>query len=136
MGEVVPIKTGRGGNSDGPSGSGPEGPDLENRVSLIENRLERVEAILVRLEPKITEIAIELKQVPKFSDYARLQSDIAEIRGKTATQADLQSARIDLAEVKGRVNSLPTWWMLITAIVATWTAGAGILRTVLRFAKP
>lgn len=109
---------------------------LEQRVERLEHRLDRIEAILVRLEPKITETAIEIKQVPKFSDYARLQSDIAEMRLKTATQAELQSARIDLAEVKGRVNSLPTWWMLITAIVATWTAGAGILLTVLRFARP
>ena len=136
MGEVVPISARSreiGGGGDGP---GPEDPMLEARVEKLEQRLERVEAILVRLEPKITEIAIELKQVPKFSDIARLQSDIADMRGKMATQTELHSSRVDVAELKGRVAALPTWWMLVLAMLATWGAGAGIAFTLIRFAKP
>ncbi|MFG1376980.1 hypothetical protein [Xanthobacter autotrophicus] len=41
---------------------------------------------------------------------ARLEDDMKEIR------SDLKALRIDVAEMKGRVASLPTTWQLITLV--------------------
>ncbi len=85
---------------------GPEGPMLEQRVA-------RLEQILERLEPKISEILLT-----------------------GAKQTDIQKLQVELAEACGRVSMLPTWWMLIVAIVATWSAGAGIVFALVRAAHP
>jgi hypothetical protein len=85
---------------------GPEGPMLEQRVA-------RLEQILERLEPKITEILLT-----------------------GAKQVGIQKLQIELAEARGRVSMLPTWWMLIVALVATWSAGAGIVFALLKAAHP
>jgi hypothetical protein len=87
---VVPF---HGGSKDG--GDGSEGPMLEQRVA-------RLEQLLERLEPKITEILLT-----------------------GAKQSDIQKLQVEFAETRGRVSMLPTWWML--ALVATWSAGAGIV---------
>ena len=63
----------------------------------------RLDEILERLEPKITRILLT-----------------------GAKQADVQKIQVDLARLEGRVSMLPTWWMLVVALVATWSAGAGI----------
>jgi hypothetical protein len=85
---------------------GPEGPMLEQGVA-------RLEQILERLEPKIAEILLT-----------------------GAKQTDIQKLQVELAEARGRVSVLPTWWMLIVAIVATWSAGAGIVFALVRAAHP
>ncbi len=85
------------GNDGG--GSGPEDPMLEQRVA-------RLETILERLEPKITEILVT-----------------------GAKQGDLQALRVELAELRGKVSMLPTWWMLLVALLANWIAGGGIVFT-------
>jgi hypothetical protein len=87
-----------------PDGGGPEDPMLEQRVSNLEQRLERIENILVRLEPDIR-------------DFAR----------NGAKQADLHKAQLELSEIKGKLSALPTWWMLLITVLATWGAGAGIV---------
>jgi hypothetical protein len=74
----------------------PEDPAPEQRVA-------RLEIILERLEPKITEILLT-----------------------GAKQANVQKIQVDLARLEGRVSMLPTWWMLVVALVATWSAGTGI----------
>ena len=78
---------------------------LEQRVARMEDKVDRLESILTRLEPRITEIAIA-----------------------GAKQADLHTIRTDLAEIKGKISMLPTWWMLLVALVATWGAGAALVR--------
>ena len=85
---------------------GPEGPMLEQRVA-------RLEQILERLEPKITEILLT-----------------------GAKQTDIQKLQVEFAEARGRVSMLPTWWMLIVALVATWSVGAGIVFALVKAAHP
>ena len=80
-------------------GSGPNGPVVEQRVA-------RFETILERLEPKVTEILLT-----------------------GAKQGDLQALRVELVELKGKVSMLPTWWMLLVALLANWIAGAGTVLT-------
>jgi hypothetical protein len=69
----------------------------------------RVKQIQERLEPKITEILLT-----------------------GSKQADVQKIQVELAELRGKVSMLPTWWMLVVALVATWSAGAGIIFALLR----
>ena len=96
---VVSFTKSRGGG-----GGGPDDPVLEERVA-------RLELILARLEPKITELLLV-----------------------GAKQADLQNIRADLAELKGRfsglearIAALPSVWMILTIILTTWAIGSGIL---------
>ncbi len=88
---------------------GPRGPE----DSMLEHRVARLEQILERLEPKITEILLT-----------------------GAKQSDVQRLQGELAEARGRVSMLPTWWMLILAVVTTWTAGAGIVFALGKAAHP
>jgi hypothetical protein len=78
-------------------GSGPDDPALEQRIA-------RIERILERLEPRITEIFLA-----------------------GAKQADLQNLRVDVAKLEGKMLNLPTWWMLIISLTTTWSAGAAIV---------
>jgi hypothetical protein len=84
----------------------PEGPMLEQRVGRLDN-------ILERLEPKITEILLT-----------------------GAKQNELHKIQIDLAEVKGKVSMLPTWWMLIVALIAAWSTGTAIVFALLKAPHP
>lgn len=94
---------------------------LEARVGRLEEKVDRIEAILVRLEPKISEV---LQNTAKQSvDLNKLQLDFARFESTAATKDDLHKVQIDLAKIEGRVASLPTWWMLITALITTWGAG-------------
>ena len=73
----------------------------------------RVEQILERLEPKITELLLA-----------------------GARQIDVQRLHVELAELRGKISMLPTWWMLIVALVATWSAGAGVIFAMLKASRP
>ena len=84
---------------------------LERRVSKLEEKVERVEAISVRLEPKITELLLT-----------------------GAKSSELNKLQVDLAEVKGRISSLPNWWMLMVAVLTTWAAG--IVFTLVKAIRP
>ena len=79
---------------------------LEAKVDRLESKVDRLETILIRLEPKISELLL------------------------TSSKA------VDLAEVKGRVSSLPTWWMLMVTVLSTWTVGAGIVFTLVKAGHP
>jgi hypothetical protein len=92
------------------SGSGPEDPMIEQRVARLEDDMKEVKSSLKTIEAAVSEI----KHLPKMSDYLALQRDFG-------------SLKAEVAEVKGRVSNLPTWWMLLLALLATWGAGAGIV---------
>jgi len=89
---------------------------LEQRVARLEDKVDRIEAAIVRIEPKISEIAGELRQLPRANDISSLKADIAELRGLVA--------------------NMPTWWMLVVALIATWSAGAGIIFALVNVARP
>jgi hypothetical protein len=80
---------------------------------VLEQRVARVEHILERLEPKVTEILLS-----------------------GAKQADVQKVQVEVAELRGKVSMLPAWWMLVVALVPTWSAGAGIIFALLKAAHP
>ncbi len=96
---------------------------MDQRVGRLEEKVDRIEAILVRLEPKIAEVLLNTN---------KLQLDFARFESTAATKDDLHKVQLDLAEVRGRVSSLPTWWMLIVAIITTWGAGFAIANSIAR----
>jgi predicted fused transcriptional regulator/phosphomethylpyrimidine kinase len=85
---------------------------LKQRVERLEGSMERIEAILQRLEPRISETVGELRQLPKATDHASLKADVA---------------RID-----GRLTNIPTMWQMLTMVISTWAAGSAIVFALLR----
>ena len=59
---------------------------------------------------------------------ARLEDDMKDVK------ASLKSIELSLAEIKGRMSSIPTSFQLMTMVITTWSAGAAIVFTLLRFA--
>lgn len=89
---------------------------LEARVARLDDDIKEVKASLL-------EIKLELKHSPKAADITAIRSDFAGLKA-------------DVARVEGRLSQLPTTWGIITALLGTWGAGAAIVFTLLRFAKP
>jgi len=65
-----------------------------------DEKVDRIEAILARLEPRIAEIVGELRQLPKRADHASLKADVARI--------------------EGRLANTPKVWQMLTMVVGTW----------------
>jgi hypothetical protein len=90
MNNVVPFP-GEGKNGAGSDGGGPEDPMLEQRVGRLEEKVDRIEGILVRLEPKILEV---LQTVTNHSaQLSRLETTIA-------TKDELHKVQVDTIEIK------------------------------------
>ena len=86
---------------------------IEQRVSSLEEKMARVETKIDRIELKLAELVGMLSQSPKTSDYTSLKTD--------------------LAEVKGRIASLPSTWQMLTMILASQASWAGIVFALLKF---
>ena len=43
---------------------------------------------------------------------------------------------MDMAKVKGRISTLPTWWMLMVTVLSTWMVGAGMVFTLVKVTHP
>jgi hypothetical protein len=100
---------------------------LEQRVGRLEEKVERIEAILVRLEPQIKEI---LLTGAKQADLNKVQLDIAEMKGR------LSGIEGRIGSVEGRFNQVPTIWGML-GIVATLLIGiAGLMFTAGKFFHP
>lgn len=59
----------------------------------------------------------------------KLETDVAEIKAILQRLAPLIE-RIDreIAELKGRVSQMPTWWQLLIGVVAIMSATVAILK--------
>ena len=72
---------------------------------------------------------------------ARLEEDMREVKSTLkGIEAKLVTIEVAVARIEGRLQGVPSSWQLFTAlvttVVATWSAGAAIVFTLLRFAKP
>ncbi len=113
---------------------------LEARVGKLEEKVDRIEAILTRLEPKIMEILqIGAKQ---SADLQKVQIDVVEIKSTSAKQIDLNKLQADMAELKGRFSgfdarfsALPTTWTMLGIVFTTWALGSGILIFAMNYLK-
>jgi hypothetical protein len=124
MNNVVPFP-GESENRAGSDGGGPEDPMLEQRVGRLEEKVDGIEAILVRLEPQIKEI---LLAGAKQADINKLQSEVVEIKNRQPL-IDGRLAGIDgrLSGIGDRFASLPTVWTMLGIVFTTWALGSGIL---------
>jgi predicted RNase H-like nuclease (RuvC/YqgF family) len=119
---------GSGGSADG---GGPEGPMLEARVEVLEKRMDRFEQKLDRIDETLQSLKIALIEL---SANCATKSDISELKN------DVAKIREELAENKGRITGLsdrfayiPSTWQMITFMLGSQIAFAGILFTALKF---
>ena len=94
----------------GGNGRGPTDGDVANRISIVEKSIAKMDAKLDRLIEKVDDLRMDVTRMDE--------------RLKTTASA------AELAEIKGRVNGLPTTWQMITlviGIVGTILGGAFLL---------
>lgn len=89
---------------------------LDARVSRLEDQMSEIRSALVSIKA-------DLVHAPKTSDL-------------TAIRGDIGSIRADVARLDGQLSQLPTILQLVGIVITTWSAGAAIVFTLLRFAKP
>lgn len=124
MATIIPI---RGGVDNKGDGGGPENPMLEARVSRPEEKVDRIEGILVRLEPKISEV---LQVCAKQADLIRLQTDVAEMKGRlTGIEGRIGTVEGSIAGVEGRFNQVPTIWGMLGLIGTLLIGISGLMFT-------
>ena len=107
-------------------GSGPEGPEMEQRVAKLEGRLDGMDKKLSSIDLTLSEIKSQMAKA----------ADVAEIKGRLAEMPkanDWATLRAEIAEIKGKLSNIPTTIQLLTMLITTWTAGAAIVFALLRF---
>ena len=68
---------------------------------------------------------------------ARIEDDVKELKADMkAAGKDISGLRQDLAYLRGRVEHLPTTWMLVTTITTSQAALLGFTFAMLRFFAP
>jgi predicted nuclease with TOPRIM domain len=86
--------------------AGPERtPDMEVRVSRLEEQFGRIETLLTRMDGRLE----------KLDDRVR-------------------NVEIELSRVEGKVGQLPTTWAMLMSIVGSQIAFAGVLATIFKLA--
>jgi hypothetical protein len=131
-----------------PGGSGPYDRPVEARVSRLEEQMSDLKPILARIEAVLPHLATaaqvaELKGdlERKFAEFTgtielkqaqfagSMESKLAQFAGsfesKQAQFAGDFNAKLE--RLTGRVESLPTTWQMITAIIAGQITFAGVL---------
>jgi hypothetical protein len=78
---------------------------------MLELRVTRLEQVLERLEPKITEI---LLTGAKQNDVQRVEVELAELKGR-------------MSALEARMGVLPSAFTVLTIVFTTWALGSGIL---------
>lgn len=130
MTNVHQIRQYMGGSQGSGGGSGPEDPDLEKRVDALEAGMKEVKESLKRLEFGFARIE------DKFS-YLATKEDLARSEQKVLNEITRVESKLGLetAEIRGKLSNIPNMLQLIVALIATWSTGAGIVFTLLRYSK-
>ena len=111
-------------------GGGPEGPDMENRVSKLEQQFASIDAKLERLAPieaQLAELKIHVSQLPKAAEFGEMKGQLSQM----PKVADLTATRTEIAEIKGKLSLMPNNWVFGLGLIGL---GSFIL-AVLRFVK-
>lgn len=90
---------------------------------MLDARVSRPEDQMSEIRSALTAIKADLAHAPKAADLTAIRSDFA-------------SLKADVARLDGRLSQLPTLLQLVGIVITTWSAGAAIVFTLLRFAKP
>lgn len=97
---------------------------LEARVEALEKRMERIESKLDRLEASAQSLNVAIVQL---TANCATKSEMADL------QRDIGKIREDGAYMRGRLENLPSTWQMITFMLGSQIAFAGILFTALKF---
>jgi hypothetical protein len=118
-------------------GSGPYDRPVEPRVSRLEEQMSDLKPILARIEAVLPHLATAAQVADLKGDLVRKFAEFAgAIELKQAQFAgSLESRQVQFAgefnakleRLTGRVESLPTTWQMITAIIAGQITFAGVL---------
>ncbi len=126
-------------------GGGPHDPDMEIRVSRLEEAFLRIEPLLQSLDARIGRIETRMDQSEARLDRIETRMDRIETRldkfdarmdkfdGRLDTMdGHIRRIELDVAEVKGRITNMPSTWAMMTAIMGSQVAFAAALATMLR----
>lgn len=103
-----------------PGGGGPYDPRMEQRVASLEAKMDKVQETLNSIT--VTLAKIEATIVTK-DDISPVRSDVAVIK----TSLDAKATSASVAEIKGRVDALPTMPKISAILVLALTAATMIL---------
>ena len=92
-------------------GGGPEDPMLEQRVGRLEEKADRIEAAVLRIDGMVQKIletqtkqSADIHEIKatgaKQADLNKLQLEVSEIKTTSAKQADLNKLQIEVAEFR------------------------------------
>lgn len=110
MVEATPFRGERRASKTGPpsgQGGGPEDPDMENRVTKLEQQFASIDAKLAKIETlpvQLAEIKGQLSQMPKATDVANMRAEF---------HTSFGVLKSEIARLDGRVSTLPTMWQTI-----------------------
>jgi hypothetical protein len=119
---------------------GPYDRGMEQRVSRLEDAMRDNTAAIARIDVAVAEIRATLPSMATKAEIALLatKSEVAEIRvdiARLSAKIDYQTETIerhmatkeDIGELRGYVKSLPTTWVMVTAIVAGQIGITGVI---------
>ena len=105
---------------------------MENRISKLEQAIIGIDAKLDRIAPieaQLSEIKVHLSQLPKAAEFGEMKGQLSQM----PKASDLAAINKELGEIKGKLSNMPNTMTLLGMILSTWTAGAAIVFTLLRF---
>ncbi|MBT9288812.1 hypothetical protein [Prosthecodimorpha staleyi] len=116
----LPFERGPDEGNGGGSSGGPQDPMLEKRIENLEVEVREIRNTTSRLEILLTEIRANLANVATRDDIQNIRTDTAK-------------SREDLARIQGRLENMPSVWQMITVILGSQIALAGLLFTAIKF---
>ena len=92
---------------------------MEQRIALLERGVADIRAILGRLEPAIVRIDAPLPHLATKAEIETLRADTKGEIGnlRVDTQGESSKLRADLAYVRGKIEHIPTTWMMVTIMI-------------------
>ncbi|WP_407049907.1 hypothetical protein [Methyloraptor flagellatus] len=147
MGDVVDFNLPGEAKRGNIGGGGPEDPMLETRVENLERDMKDIRSTLHKSELLLIEIKAHLVNCATKDEVAKLREDVIDVRARIATKddvaalrGDISNVRQDTAELKGRFDGLdkrfaylPSTWQMITFMVTSQIALAGLLFVAVKF---
>jgi hypothetical protein len=120
-----------------PGGSGPYDRPVDARVSRLEEQMSDLKPILARIEAVLPHLATAAQVAELKGDLERKFAEFAGVMELKQAQfaGSMESRQAQFAgdfnakleRLTGRVESLPTTWQMITAIIAGQITFAGVL---------
>jgi hypothetical protein len=108
-------------------------PDIEGRISALEQRADRVDAKLDRMGEQLATLLVKVEQLPTRVEIGDLATSIASIKGRIE-QHDFVRLSSDLASVRSKVESLPTWFQMfgLAGLISLLALGLGNADRIIR----